>query len=65
MATNDTASSRRSYARKARRFARGEYINMAEYISKICHQDSTPITFTDDEADLLVHPHNDALIGEI
>ena len=38
---------------------------MAEHISKICRQDSTPITFTDDEADRLLHPHNDALIGEI
>ncbi|GMN67041.1 hypothetical protein TIFTF001_036107 [Ficus carica] len=64
-ATGDTASSRRSYALEARRFARGEYINMAEHISKIRCQDSTPITFTDDEADRLLHPHNDALIGEI
>ncbi|GMN19415.1 hypothetical protein TIFTF001_039817 [Ficus carica] len=38
---------------------------MAEHVSKICRQDSTPITFTDDEADLLLYPHNDALIGEI
>ncbi|GMN65242.1 hypothetical protein TIFTF001_034313 [Ficus carica] len=44
MATGDTASSRRSYAREARR---------------------PPITFTDDEADRLLHPHNDALVGEI
>ncbi|GMN59472.1 hypothetical protein TIFTF001_028562 [Ficus carica] len=64
-ATGDTASSRRSYAREARRFARGEHINMAEHISKICRQDSPPITFTDDEADRLLHSHNDALVGEI
>ncbi|GMN53227.1 hypothetical protein TIFTF001_022359 [Ficus carica] len=64
-ATGDTASSRRSYAREARRFARGEYINMAEHISKICRQDGPPITFTDDEADRLLHLHNDALVGEI
>ncbi|GMN46311.1 hypothetical protein TIFTF001_015481 [Ficus carica] len=64
-ATGDTASSRRSYVREARQYARDEYINMAEHISKICRQDSTPITFTDDEADRLLHPHNDALIGEI
>ena len=38
---------------------------MAEHISKICRQDSAPITFTDDEADQLLHPHNDALVGEI
>ncbi|GMN47962.1 hypothetical protein TIFTF001_017151 [Ficus carica] len=38
---------------------------MAEHISKICRQDSASITFTDDEADRLLHPHNDALIGEI
>ncbi|GMN61366.1 hypothetical protein TIFTF001_030447 [Ficus carica] len=64
-ATGDTASSKRSYAREARRFARGEYINMAGHISKICRQDSPPITFTDDEADRLLHPHNDVLVGEI
>ncbi|GMN48210.1 hypothetical protein TIFTF001_017399 [Ficus carica] len=64
-ATDDTASSRRSYVRDARRFARGEYINMEEHVAKICHQDSTPITFTDDEADRLLHSNNDALIGEI
>ncbi|GMN53160.1 hypothetical protein TIFTF001_022301 [Ficus carica] len=28
-------------------------------------RNSTPITFTDDEADRLLHLHNDALIGEI
>ena len=38
---------------------------MTEHISKICRQGSAPITFTDDEADRLLHPHNDALIGEI
>ncbi|GMN40212.1 hypothetical protein TIFTF001_009433 [Ficus carica] len=64
-ATGDTASSRRSYVREARRYARGEYVNMAEHISKICRQDCAPITFTDDEADRLLHPHNDTLIGEI
>ncbi|GMN66700.1 hypothetical protein TIFTF001_035760 [Ficus carica] len=64
-ATGDTASSRRSYAREARWFARGEFINMTEHVSKICRQSSTPITFTDEEADRLLHPHNDALVGEI
>ncbi|GMN38401.1 hypothetical protein TIFTF001_007639 [Ficus carica] len=64
-ATGDTASSRRSYVREARQYARGDYINMAEHISKICRQDSASITFTDDEADRLLHPHNNALIGEI
>ncbi|GMN54060.1 hypothetical protein TIFTF001_023183 [Ficus carica] len=64
-ATGDTTSSRRSYVCEARRYARGKYINMAEHISKIYRQDSAPITFTHDEADRLLHPHNDALIGEI
>ncbi|GMN38363.1 hypothetical protein TIFTF001_007585 [Ficus carica] len=64
-ATRDTASSWRSYARETRRFARGEFINMTEFVSKICRQSSTPITFTDEEADRLLHPHNDALVGEI
>lgn len=38
---------------------------MAEHIVKICRQDSILITFTDDESNRLLHPHNDALIGEI
>ncbi|GMN69121.1 hypothetical protein TIFTF001_038183 [Ficus carica] len=65
MATGDTTSSRISYVCEARRYARGEYINMAEHISKVCRQDSAPITFTDDKTDRLLHPHNKALIGEI
>ena len=64
-ATGDTASSRRSYVHEAKWFARGEHINMAEHSTKICRQDSMPITFTDDKANRLLHPHNDALIGEI
>ncbi|GMN39713.1 hypothetical protein TIFTF001_008939 [Ficus carica] len=64
-ATGDTVSSRISYVREARRFAGEKHINMAEHIVKICRQDSTPITFTDDEVDRLLHSHNDALIGEI
>ncbi|GMN59080.1 hypothetical protein TIFTF001_028166 [Ficus carica] len=64
-ATGDTASSQRSYARESRRFARGEFINITEHVSKICCQRSTPITFTDVEADRLLHPHNNALVGEI
>ncbi|GMN61213.1 hypothetical protein TIFTF001_030299 [Ficus carica] len=64
-ATDDTTSGRRSYARDARQVARGEYINMAKHIAKISRQDSVPITFTDDEANKLLHPQNDALVGEI
>ncbi|GMN28220.1 hypothetical protein TIFTF001_044214 [Ficus carica] len=64
-ATGDTASRRRSYARNIKHVARGEYINMAEHITKISRQDSIPITFTDDEANNFLHLHNDALVGEI
>ncbi|GMN45070.1 hypothetical protein TIFTF001_014262 [Ficus carica] len=64
-ATADTVSSRRSYAREAKRFAHGEFINMTEHVSKICRQSSTPITFTDEKVDRLLHPLNDALVGEI
>ncbi|GMN50964.1 hypothetical protein TIFTF001_020125 [Ficus carica] len=64
-APGDIASSRRSYVREAKRHMRGEYMNIAEHIAKIYRQDSTPITFTDDEAYRLLHPHNDSLIGEI
>ncbi|GMN26015.1 hypothetical protein TIFTF001_036155 [Ficus carica] len=38
---------------------------MTKHVSKICRQSSAPITFTDKEADWLLHPHNDALVGEI
>ena len=38
---------------------------MTKHRAKVYRQDSTSITFTDDEADMLLHPPNDALIGEI
>ncbi|GMN63866.1 hypothetical protein TIFTF001_032958 [Ficus carica] len=65
MTIGDMASSRRSYARNARQVARGEYINIAKHIAKIFCQYSVPITFTDDEANKLLHPHNHALVGQI
>lgn len=64
-ATSDTTNSRRTYVREARRFAHREYINITEHIVKIYRQDSTLITFTNNKADRLLHPNNDALIGEI
>lgn len=50
---------------RLRQVAREEYINMAEHIAKVYCHDSTPINFIDDEADKLLHPHNDTLVGEI
>ncbi|GMN22562.1 hypothetical protein TIFTF001_040286 [Ficus carica] len=65
MATGDTVSSRRSYVRNVRQVACGEYINIDEHMTKISHQDSVLINFTNDEANKLLYPHNDALVGEI
>ncbi|GMN51404.1 hypothetical protein TIFTF001_020559 [Ficus carica] len=64
-ATGDTTSSRRSYARDTRQVARGEYMNIAEYIVKMSRQDSVLITLTDNETNKLLHPHNDALVRKI
>lgn len=64
-ATSDKASSRRSYARDTRQVACREYTNMVKHIVKISRQNSVLITFTNDEANKLIHPNNDAPVREI
>lgn len=63
--TGGTTNNRRSYARDARQVVHGEYINIAKHIAKVFRQGSVSITFTDDKANKLLHPHNDALVEEI
>ncbi|GMN52645.1 hypothetical protein TIFTF001_021795 [Ficus carica] len=54
-----------SSANKISQVAHGEDIDMVEHIAKLSRQDNVPITFTDDEANMFLHPHNDALVEEI
>ena len=35
---------------------------MAEHVAKLSRRENTVISFTDDEAQRLIHPHTDALV---
>ena len=40
----------------------GHKVNMADHVAKLSKRESTVISFTDDEARPLIHPHTDALV---
>ena len=61
-ATGDTVRERKSYAREVRGAVGNHYINMTEHVSKMAKIESTEITFTEEEARTVRHPHNDALV---
>ena len=46
----------------ARDIAMGHQINMAEHVAKLSRRENMVISFTDDEARHLIHPHADALV---
>ena len=46
----------------ARGIAHGHQINMAEYVAKLSRRENTIISFTDDKAWSLIHPHTDPLV---
>ena len=48
--------------RLARDIAMGHQINMAEHVAKLSKRENTVISFTDDEARRLIHPHIDVLV---
>ena len=60
--TGDTAWERKSYARKAKDVQDGHYINMAEHITKFSRIENVAIMFTEEEANRVLHPHNDSLV---
>ena len=61
-AAGDSAKARKDSVREAREVMFGHRINMAEHVSKLSKRANTVITFTDDEARRLIHPHTDALV---
>ena len=48
--------------RLAQDIAMGHQINRAEHVAKLSRKENTIISFTDDEATHLIHPHTDALV---
>ena len=48
--------------RLAQDIAMGHQINMAKQVAKLSRRENTIISFTDDEARRLIHPHTDALV---
>ena len=42
--------------------AKGYQINMAKHVAKFSKKENTIISFTDDQARRLIHPHADALV---
>ena len=40
----------------------GHQVNMVEHVAKLSRRESPVISFTDDEARHLIHPHTDALV---
>ena len=60
--TGDSSRARKSYAREAKDFDGAQYVNMTEHIAKFSKMENVAITFTEEEAKKLLHPHNDALV---
>ena len=61
-AADDSAKARKDNVRNAREIMLGHQINMAEHVAKLSKRDNIVISFTDDEARCLIHPHMDALV---
>ena len=61
-AASDSAKARKDSVRDAREVMLGHRINMAEHVAKLSKRENTVISFTDDEARRLLHPHTDALV---
>ena len=61
-AAGNSAKARKDIVRLARDIVMGHQINMAEHVAKLSRRENTIISFTDDEARCLIHPHTDALV---
>ena len=61
-AVGDSAKARKDSVRMARDIALGHQINMAEHVAKLSKRENKVISFMDDEARCLIHPHTDALV---
>ena len=61
-AAGDSAKARKDSVRLAQDIAMGHQINMAEHVAKLSRRENMVISFIDDEARRLIHPHTDALV---
>ena len=61
-AASDSAKARKDNVQLARDIAMGHQVNMVEHLAKLSKRENTVISFIDDEARCLIHPHTDALV---
>ena len=64
-AAGDSAKARKDNVRLARDIAIVHQVNMAEHVAKLSRRENTIISFTDDEARRLIHPHTDDLVATL
>ena len=60
--TGDSAKARKNNVRMARKVTLGHQIIMVEHVAKLSKRANSVISFMDDEAQRLIHPHTDALV---
>ena len=60
--TGNLAKARKDSVRLARDIVMDHQISMAEHVAKLSKRENTVISFTDDEARCLIHPHIDTLV---
>ena len=61
-AAGDSAKASKNNVRMAREIGLGHQFSMAEHVAKLSRRENTVISFTNDEARRLIHPHIDALV---
>ncbi|XP_024024960.1 uncharacterized protein LOC112092617 [Morus notabilis] len=60
--TGDSMRARNLYAREAKGLDCVQFVNMTEHAAKFAKMENIAITFTEEEARKLLHPHNDAIV---
>ena len=60
-AAGDSAKARKDIVMLASYTAMSHQVNMAEHVAKLSRRENLVISFTDDQARCLIHPHIDAL----
>ena len=58
----DSIKARKDSIRLAQDIAMGHQVNMAKHVTKLSRRENKIMSFTDDEARRLIHPHTDAFM---
>ena len=61
-AAGDLAKARKDSVRNAREIVLDHQINMTEHVAKLSKRENTVISFINDEAQCLIHPHIGVLV---